>query len=121
MFPFPSLPLEVVARRSIEFLINHSLTFFTVLPQMYISLNCFSFAIFGTYTHVDLYIMYLLFFLIYLFNFKNFLQCCVGFCHTTMQIIHNYTNIPSLPSHIPSLQVITERKTGLPVLQATSH
>ena len=35
---------------------------------MYISLNSFSFAIFGTYTYVDLYIMYPIFFLIYLFN-----------------------------------------------------
>ena len=26
--------------------------------------------------------------------FKKFLQCFVGFCHTTIQISHNYTHIP---------------------------
>ena len=42
---------------------------------------------------------------------------------TTMQISHNYTCIPSLPSlssllPIPSLQVISEHQTGLPVLHS---
>ena len=39
---------------------------------------------------------------------KIFLQCCVGFCRTTMQISHNYTYMPhvsSLPPVPPSLQV----------------
>ena len=42
------------------------------------------------------------------FLFPIFLQCCVGFCHTTMQISHNYTCIPyvsSLPPLLPSCQV----------------
>ena len=36
------------------------------------------------------------------------LQCCVGFCHTTTQISHNYTVITSLlrlpPIPLPTLQ-----------------
>ena len=33
------------------------------------------------------------------FNWRKIaLQCCDGFCHTTMQISHNYTYIASLPS-----------------------
>ena len=36
------------------------------------------------------------------FFFLPCLQCCIGFWHTTMQISHNYTHIPSLPS-LPSL------------------
>ena len=39
---------------------------------------------------------------------KIALQCCVGFCHTTMQLTHNYTyttsllNLPPFPSPYPS-------------------
>ena len=29
------------------------------------------------------------------------LQCCDGFCHTTMQINHNYTHVTSLLSLPP--------------------
>ena len=29
------------------------------------------------------------------------LQRCIGFCHTTLRISHNYTDIPSLPSLAP--------------------
>ena len=32
---------------------------------------------------------------------KIALQCCVGFCHTTADISHNYTYILSLLSHPP--------------------
>ena len=58
------------------------------------------------------------------FLFFTFLQCCFGFCHTRMRISHNYTYIPSLqslsllPHPIP--QVITELRTGLPVLHSSS-
>ena len=49
-----------------------------------------------------------------------FLQFCVGSCHITVQIMHNDTYTPSLPSlpppPIPSLQVVTECQTVLPVL-----
>ena len=31
------------------------------------------------------------------FNWRKIaLQCCIGFCHTAVQISHNYTYIPSL-------------------------
>ena len=39
---------------------------------------------------------------VYFFNWRKVaLQCCVGFCHTTMQISHNYTYIHSLLSLPP--------------------
>ena len=51
---------------------------------------------------------------------KIALQYCVGFCHTTMQISHDYICIvPVLsltPLPRPPLQVIRERQAGLPVL-----
>ena len=53
------------------------------------------------YTHHSI-VMY-----IYIFQFFNlnilkfFLQCCIGFCQTIMQISLNYTYIPFL-LHIPS-------------------
>ena len=63
------------------------------------------------------------------FLFSNFfLQCCVGFCHTTTQSIHMYTSIytisihtfllpkPPSPPCISLLQVITECQIGLPAL-----
>ena len=54
----------------------------------------------------------------YLFTLNFFYDCCVCFCHT-MQISHHCTYIPSLlslpPFPLPSLQVITESQTGLPV------
>ena len=57
------------------------------------------------------------------FNWRNIaLQCCVGFCHTTMQFSHNYTYIASLlslPPLLPSLWVITEHQAGLPVLYSS--
>ena len=43
----------------------------------------------------------------FILNF--FLQCCVGFLHTTVQISHNYTSIssvlglPALPRSIPAV------------------
>ena len=37
------------------------------------------------------------FFNLFFWN-RFFLQCCVDFCHTTMQISHNYTYIPIVPS-----------------------
>ena len=54
------------------------------------------------------------------FNWRKIaLQCCVGFCPTTMQTDHNYMYI-SLPSvsascipRIPALWVVTERRAGL--------
>ena len=56
------------------------------------------------------------------FLLKKFLQCCVGFCHRTTLISHNYTYIPSLlplsPLVLISLCVITEHQTGLPVLHS---
>ena len=69
----------------------------------------------------------------FFFWWKIALQFCVGFCHTTMQISHNYTYIPSLlglpPQPHPTLstpappypQVITECQAGLPVCLATSY
>ena len=64
--------------------------------------------------------------------FFKFLPCCVGFHHTAMHISHNYTCIyaiihayihvlppsPPSPPLIPSLQMITELQTGLPVLHS---
>ena len=35
------------------------------------------------------------------FLFLKFLQCCVGFCRTTMQIRYNYSYIPAFPSLLP--------------------
>ena len=38
----------------------------------------------------------------FFFNWRKIaLQCCVGFCHMTVQISHNYTYIPSLLSLPP--------------------
>ena len=44
----------------------------------------------------------------FLSSFKKFfdwrkvaLQCCIGFCHTTTQISHNYIQVPSLSSLPP--------------------
>ena len=51
------------------------------------------------------------------------MQCCVGFCYTTVPISHSYTyfhshrSLPLLP--IPSLPVITDCQTGLHVLHTT--
>ena len=43
-------------------------------------------------------ILHVLFFNLF-FNWRKIaLPCCDGFCHTTMQISHNYTYITSLPS-----------------------
>ena len=54
----------------------------------------------------------------FLIEFLKILQCCVGFCHTTRQISHNYIYVPSLlsllPPPIPRLQVITNQQTRLP-------
>ena len=39
---------------------------------------------------------------VFCFNWRKIaLQCCVGFCHTTMRISHNYTSIPFLQSLSP--------------------
>ena len=58
------------------------------------------------------------FFFVIILIANLFLQGCVGLCHTTW-ISHNSTYIPSFsrlpPLPIPSLQVITEHQTGLPV------
>ena len=41
------------------------------------------------------------FFFQFIFNWgKTALQCCLGFCHTTKQIGHNYTYVPSHLSHL---------------------
>ena len=34
---------------------------------------------------------------------KTVLQCCVGFCHTTIQMSHNYIHIYHLPLELPPL------------------
>ena len=54
------------------------------------------------------------------------LQCCVGFCYTTMQISHNYTYISSLlslPPLNPSHPSMSSQSTRLDSLcdTATSH
>ena len=45
-------------------------------------------------------------------------QCCVGFCHITMQMSHNYIYIFSLlsPATIPLVQVITRCQVKFSVL-----
>ena len=54
------------------------------------------------------------FFLNLFFNWgKIALQCCVGFCHTTMQISHNYTYITFLLS-VPLLQSFNGLEPGGP-------
>ena len=65
------------------------------------------------------------FFFCFLFNVKIFfLQYYVGFCHTTMQISHNYTyiasvlSLPPLPPLYPSWSSSQECQTGLPVLHS---
>ena len=59
-----------------------------------------------------------IFFLLFSFFFTLFfncrtiaLQCCVGFCHTTMQISHNYTHITSLLSLPPLSSSHTSRSS----------
>ena len=53
------------------------------------------------------------------------LQCCVGFCHTMMQISHIYVYIYPLPPEppptpaIPPLQVITGGQAGLLMLYSS--
>ena len=37
----------------------------------------------------------------FFFFFFKFLQCCVGFCHTTMQIRCNYPYLPAFLSPLP--------------------
>ena len=58
------------------------------------------------------------------FFFKNWriaLQCCAGFCHTTIWICHKHThdpfllNLPHTPHPIPPLQVVTEHQVELPM------
>ena len=62
---------------------------------------------------------------IVLIEFLKILQCCVGFCHITTQISHNYIHAPSLlsllPSPIPPLQVITSTRLGSLSYTATFH
>ena len=58
---------------------------------------------------------------IYFFNWwKPALQCCFGFCCTTMRISHHYIHIhislPSQASCHPALWVVAERQAGLPGL-----
>ena len=49
------------------------------------------------------YVVVDFFFFTLFFNWRKVvLQCCVRFCLTTIRISHNYTHIPSLPSHHPS-------------------
>ena len=47
------------------------------------------------------------------------LQCCVDFCHTSAWVSHRFTHVPSLlppACHpIPSISVVTEHWTELPV------
>ena len=68
-----------------------------------------------------------IFFFNLLFNGKKIaLQCCVGFCHTTMQISHNYTHITSLLSLPPLPSSHTSRssqsaKLGSLCYTTTSH
>ena len=47
--------------------------------------------------------------------FFFFLHCCIGFCHTAVQIHRSYIYIPP-PPRIPSHQVIPGHHTGLPGL-----
>ena len=61
----------------------------------------------------------------YFVLFKNFLQCCVGFSHTTPRISHNYICIPSLPSLSPLVshpsRSSQSARLGSPCYTATSH
>ena len=54
---------------------------------------------------------------------KTALQCCIGFCHTTTQISHNYayiTSVLSLPPFLsPHPSRSSQRQAELPVLSST--
>ena len=50
----------------------------------------------------DIYLMTVSFLNLFFDWGKIALQCCVGFCHTTMQTSHNYTSIPSLLASFPT-------------------
>ena len=72
---------------------------------------------------ISLAILLFVFFLIF-FNWRIIaLQCCIGFCCKTMQINHDNMCISPLlsphPPPIPSLQVITEHRVGLPALYSS--
>ena len=50
------------------------------------------------------------YFLYLIFNWRIVtLQCCVGFCHTTRQISHKYTYVPSLFNLPPTPDPIPPR------------
>ena len=64
----------------------------------------------------------------FVFNWRIIaLQSSVGFCHTTTQISHKCTHVPSFLNlsstlrPIPPLQVVKEYQVGLPVYIETSH
>ena len=67
-------------------------------------------------------------FLKFIFNWRIIaLQCCVGFCHTTMSISYKYTHVPSLLNFSPTPYSIhlsrSSQSTGLISLcyTAASH
>ena len=68
----------------------------------------------------------IIFFYLLFKYYKNFLQCCVGFCHTTKQISRNYTYIssllsfPPLPASHPS-RSSQRARLGFLCYTATSH